>query len=243
MDSSPTIKDNNIYLGSSNGLYIIDADTGKSSNFIFKNLKLQGINGESSQLSSPCVNDNDIFYCYNEGYYPKTSSLIKYNIQNKTSIKLFELSPTTISSPTFVQNSIIINNSEKLVRFDITKLSNSWIFNFPKSNYAYPFSFDASPIVSQNSVFAVGSSSLFSIDLNSGKENWRFESGILTSPVYYDNVVYASSLNKLIALDSKKGDLKWSITIKNNGWSLEPSVIIINSEGKVFHSGVSGEKH
>jgi outer membrane protein assembly factor BamB len=242
-DSSPTINNNKIILGSDIGLYFVDIETGKSSNSPIKSLRLHGVDGEESYLSSPCTNQNNIYHCLNGNFTDSKSTIIKYNIQNNNAIKLFELSPKTISSPTLSENSIVINNNEKLVCFDITTLKNNWIFNFPTTkSSSYPFSLDSSPIVSQNNVYAVGNGVLFSIDFESGRENWRYGSDLLTSPVYYDNTVYVSSINKLIAIDSNKGVLKWSLPIKNNNWSIEPSVIVINSKGKVFHSGISGEQ-
>ncbi|MCP9765039.1 hypothetical protein EGI31_19065 [Lacihabitans soyangensis] len=61
--------------------------------------------------------------------------------------------------------------------------------------------------------------------------------------MYYNNKVYVTSTNKLVAVDSKNGTLKWSIPITNNDYSIEPSVIIIDSDGRVFHSSISGQQN
>ncbi|MCP9765040.1 outer membrane protein assembly factor BamB family protein [Lacihabitans soyangensis] len=183
-DSSPTIKDNSIFIGSVDGIYIIDVLTGKYSNTKFNGFRPKSVSAASSYDSSPCVNGTEVYHCQNRNFTNEPfSQIFTYDTQSKKSNKLFELSPRTMSSPTYIDQSLIINNQTSLVIFDINKKNFKWVFKFPvntNKSRPFPFSFDSSPKVNQNSIYAVGNGKLFSIDLLTGKENWRYGEEIIT---------------------------------------------------------------
>ncbi|MGL4632870.1 MAG: PQQ-binding-like beta-propeller repeat protein [Leadbetterella sp.] len=239
IDSSPTIKDDNIYIGSINGITIINSLTGKNDETYLKKLRIKEILATPSSHSSPCVFDNNIYYCHNIDPY-KPSNVYSYDILSKKSTFLFDLKPYTMASPTIADKSLIINSEAKLVKYDLTNKNFKWTYNFPEPREYY--SFTASPIVNENTIYAVSNSKLYSIDLESGKQNWNLKNDILTSPVYFNQLVYTTTMNNLLAVDSKTGNIVWKVPIKNNGWSMEPSVLIIDSKGNSYHSSISGEK-
>jgi outer membrane protein assembly factor BamB len=63
-----------------------------------------------------------------------------------------------------------------------------------------------------------------------------------SSPILYQSKIFAASTEKFICLNSQNGKEVWSIPLKNSGYSIDPSPILITSKGEVIYPSISGER-
>lgn len=230
--SSPLIKGNTVFIGSSNGLSTLNIETGEvvwENNLesistrpaYFKNIlycgstngNMYAFNSETGELkwafqteneifSSPIVNDNILYFGSNDGF------LYAVDIEKKELKWKFKTDSPIVSSP-------VINNDK--IYFGSWD-SNLYSLNLKNGRLNWKFTtgwgIDSSPIYYNNIIF-VGSedNNLYAINADNGKLKWMFTTngGIKSSPTIYGNYIFfGSSDGKIYALDSSNGDLKWS---------------------------------
>ena len=253
-DSSPLIHKGFLYLVGENGLLILDIKDGnKVSNSLQSGLfvdnispktKSSKIQGISFLNSSPAVSDGFIYFGYGQ------SSISAFNVVSKKVEWTMKI-PTPnsysliASSPTIDNNNLYINGLGKLYSIDLTNKAIRW--NYVMEQYG---DISTSPIVNQNLVYSVQyQKELFAIDIISGKKRWSIVLPIVTSPVYADSFIYVAAAatgndsDKLYALDAETGIVKWSYPLEGVGIGAAPSALVIDENGKVYHSGISGAQN
>ena len=223
--SSPTYYNDNIYVGSNNGLYVLDKDNGR---IIWKR--------DISSISSKPVVINDVVYCgsYDGFVYAIDSS-------NGDEIWSFKTNSEVYSSPVVDKNILFVGSSDN-VFYAIDKNDGNMLWSYDSDG---PIS--SSPIVNDGFVyFGSWDSNLYAVDIKSGELIWKFTAGwgIDSSPTIKEDTVYFGSKdNNLYALDKKNGELKWIFTT-DAGISSSPIVyggyVFFGSEdGNIYALNVS----
>jgi eukaryotic-like serine/threonine-protein kinase len=228
--SSPTVVDDVVYFGSLNGyIYAVNVISG-----VLKWKTL--INAGSSYHSSPSV-VNNVLYIVDLG-----GLLIALNI-NDGSVKWLYGSGGAASSPTFVNGVVYMCSSGgRVLAIDANSGTLIW-------RYDINLLTDASPIVS-NGVLYVGagggslSTYFYAINTNNGTLKWstKTDQGYFSSAVVFDNTVYVGTWPEVLAFNTNTGLLKWKFTPPSNREEFWPSPCIVDQQGNVYLSSISGSK-
>lgn len=194
LDSSPTVVDGTVYVGSVNGaLHAIDVETG-TENWHFE------IGSEIT--SSPTLSENSVYVGSEEG------SLYALNANNGDEQWRRPVGESVVSSPTVADNTVICCGLLGTVHaFDAKTDESKWQFETAGQT-------PSSPTVAGQRVFigdgTQGSDStghVYSIDLNTGQQEWKHDTGgqIVSSPTVVDGTVYVGSggnSSSLYAIDA-----------------------------------------
>jgi len=229
--SSPTIIEDIVYVGSSEGTYCLDK---KSGEIIWKNENgvvtskpayanhivycgshdgnIYALNNENGKLewsfetrneiySSPIV-DNDVLYIgSNDGY------LYAIDVINRDLKWKFKTDGPITSAPCLADNVLYFGSWD----------GNLYSINSERGTLNWKFSsgwgIDSTPAVSNGNIF-VGSedTNFYSIDSEDGSLNWIFSTngGIQSSPTVYGGFVFfGSSDGNMYALNETNGKLEW----------------------------------
>lgn len=146
------------------------------------------------------------------------------------------------SSPTVVDDVLYAYGDNGISAIDIATQKTLWSNKMVNSILS-------SPIVSDGVLYIGGKTHLYAFDIKTGVKKWE-SSAIIdaysASPVVYDGAVYTVGFDMernsdaIIAIDVRTGATitKFPISKKYVG----SSPLVMNGDGKVYHSGVSGEK-
>jgi outer membrane protein assembly factor BamB len=204
-ESSPTVFDKKVYVGSSEGLYALDKETGT---VFWKN----GIGGVSSK---PIFHDN-IVYCGSHG-----GNVYAFDSETGDLKWKFETDGEIYSSPTIDSNVLFIGSNDKYLYAINTKTGDL------KWKYKTEGAICSSPYISNNVVyFGSWDSRLYALEAETGKFKWKFTTGwgVDSSPAIHDDTVYVGSEdNNFYALDAEDGTIKWMFTA-NAGIYSSPTV-------------------
>ena len=226
--SSPTIVKDNVYVGSSNGLYALDKDSGE----ILWNCEIGGV-------SSKPFFTNSVVYC--GSHDGKIYSLNSKNGDLKWS---FETNDEIYGSPV-VKNDIlyITSNDGYLYAIDIKNEELKWKFGTERPIVSSPL------VVDKNIYFGSWDGNLYSLDIGTGELKWKFTTGwgIDSTPAFSDDTIYVGSEDtNLYAINAKDGTLKWMLPT-NGGIQSSPSVyggfvFFGSSDGKFYAvNSINGE--
>jgi eukaryotic-like serine/threonine-protein kinase len=228
-EASPTIVNGIVYgiirgsAGGKSGIYSLDAKTGA----VKWNQPNYGL-----IESSPAIANGTLF-TGNE-----SNQILAFDISSGLLKWKYETNDFIVYSAPTVSNGIVYIGSwdKKLYAIDITNGTKKW--DFLTGGWI-----NSSPIVS-NGIIYFGSNDykLYAVEATTGIKKWevtpeKFES-IESSPVIYNGLVYVGVGKSVYAYDVTTGAQKWSfLTGRGFGRS---TACIVDKDGKVFHSGLSG---
>lgn len=239
--SNPTVVDGVLYVGGYNGIiYAFDAATG-----VVKWTYDDNHGGDIDGLSSPAV-VNGILYIgdnYNNVLAINASDgslKWKFNSMSIYQDAEFYPSPTIADGTLYVCSSAIDNSVYAL---DANTGTLKW-------RYVTPQEINASPIVAFNLVYLGNRSgqgaNFYALDTQTGTPVWtHYSTGEYTnSATVFGNNVYAASYSQLLCFDAKTGDVKWiyeTPAVENFREGFFSSACIVDANGNVYQSGVSGD--
>jgi outer membrane protein assembly factor BamB len=230
--SSPTVVDDVVYFGSLDGyVYAVNAVSGV--------LKWRTLNTAGSRYhSSPSVVNNVLYIG------DLSSNLIALNTNNGSLKWIYNsLNGHAVSSPTIVDGVVYIcSYGGSVYAIDANSGTLQWRYNTG-------LDIDASPIV-LNGVLYIGAGSggtstyFYAIHTNNGTLKWsnRTDQGYFSSAVVFDNTVYVGTWPEVLAFNINTGLLKWKFTPLSNSEQFWPSPCIVDQQGNVYLSSISGSK-
>jgi len=230
--SSPTIKDGVLYFGSSKDgfVYALDAVTG---NLRWKTNSNTA--GYSPFYSSASVVDGVV---YIGNFYQYLFALNAHD----GSVKWAFPSGSFGGGGATVVNGIIYIGSKNGYMYAINASDGTLRWKF----YSDP-AIHRSPIVYQGRVFFASSGGsntepFYALDANDGSLRWKyaFETDIGSDPVAFNGTVYFCSLNSVYAIDVNSGTLKWKFKIVKATEMITASPCIVDKQGHVYYSAISG---
>ncbi|TQQ80968.1 hypothetical protein EGH24_07375 [Halonotius terrestris] len=208
VNSSPTIVDSFVYVGSDDGsVYSLNASNA------YGRWKF-GTDGPVR--SSPLVVDGIVFVGSND------NNLYAIDAESGEEEWSFETGGSIVSSPVVVDKTAFVGSRDgKVYAIDAESGRQSW-------TYETGGQVDGSPVVVNGTVF-IGSydNMLYALDAESGEEVWTFETGgeIQTSPTVANEMVYVSSEDaNVYAVDIESGEEQWSEGLYRNGGLTAPTV-------------------
>jgi outer membrane protein assembly factor BamB len=194
VDSSPTIVDDTVYVGSDdNTLYAIDASEG-TEQWAFET--------GGPVKSSPTVVDGTVHVG------SRDNNLYAIDASEGTEQWAFETGDVVESSPTVVGDTVYVGSIDgNLYAVDASEGTEQWAFETGGS-------VDSSPTVADGTVY-VGSldDTLYAVDASDGTQQWAFETDgyVESSPTVVDGTVYVGSWdNNLYAVDASDGTQQWA---------------------------------
>ena len=232
--SSPTVVNGVVYFGSQdNNLYAVDAVTG--------NLRWKTLNTYSPSSgfqSSPTV-VNGIFYIGDI-----THNLLALDAATGNFLWVYSaVGGLFFSSPTVVNNTVYIGCSDgSIYAIDANTGVRKW-------SYPTGYSIYDSPTVSNGVVYAGQNNSngsyLYAVDAATGTLRWmyRVDNQLFSSPTVFNDVVYACSYNTIHAVNVNNGTLRWKYIISAPHEEVLASPCIVDGQGNVFVSGISGRQN
>ena len=193
--SSPTVIDDMVFVGSSDGFYALDADDGKT---IWENNNIGAVSSKPAFFDEAvyCGSHNGKVYAFNS-----EDGSLKWSYTTNDEI---------YSSPTIDDNTLYIgSNDGYLYAIDASNGKNMWA-------YKTDGPVCSSPLVYDNIVyFGSWDNNLYALNSDTGELIWKFTTGwgIDSSPTIRDDVLYVGcSDNNLYAIDAKDGALRWVFT-------------------------------
>jgi outer membrane protein assembly factor BamB len=267
--SSPKVVGDRIYVGSSDGLFALNKESGE---ILWKNVigtvsskpaffdgvvycsshdgNIYAFSSENGDLkwtfktvgevySSPVINSKVLYVGSNDGY------LYAVDIKDKDLKWKFETDGPVVSSP------IVVNNVVYFGSWDGNLYSLATENGRLKWKFTTGWGIDSTPTFKDEIIF-VGSedNNFYAIDANNGKIKWTFTTngGIQSSPTVYGGYVFfGSSDGKMYALDVSHGDLIWSIAPDyyiNGIYNYKTKPIVSSpyvEDGKVFIGSTNGK--
>ena len=223
---SPTLSNGTLYCCSTDKgyLYSVDAANGKLK-WIFK--------ARLAFQSNPAVYDGKVLIG-EVGYR-------FYAIDEKNGQKIWEFKTgdSVYSSPTVSNGLVYFGDQDNVFRaIDINT-------GLETSKFTTGFIIFSSPYIYENvAFFASYDSKLYAIDINTFKVKWTYNIGEYnaSSPVVLDNILYIGGYNqKLSAIDAITGRLKWEKAFDASFGYKSP--VLLDKNGKVYHSGISGAQN
>lgn len=229
--SSPTVVDGVVYTGGLNEyLYAVDVNTG-TLKWKFDDSYDNGDN----IYTSPSVVNGIVYFA---GVY----NFFAINA-NDGSLKWKFNSGGPVSSPT-VANGVVYfgSTNQNIYALDVNS-------GFPLWNNYTPFQLEGTPCVSNGIVFDGGSSPnssvFYAFDGATGNIKWQYGYGnsIGSSPVVFNKVVYVVGIQDVLAIDVMTGKLKWAYAIDGRYQDVETSPCIVDKNGNIYYSGISGSQN
>jgi outer membrane protein assembly factor BamB len=205
--SSGVVKDNTLYITSSNGMiYALDPETGY--------LLWKKPGGEKPTI--PIIHEDLILFGHAEGI----SIVDKHG-----SIKRISTDNEIISSPIVADDMIIFgDNIGNVYSYSINDKKEKWSFSLSDEIY-----------IAQDydkNIYIASGNNCYAVSLNDQKVVWDFKtSGMISSaPVFENGKVYFTSWdNHIYALNAKNGELIWK---HETGWGVDTSPVL--SDGFVY---------
>jgi eukaryotic-like serine/threonine-protein kinase len=229
VNSSPTIYKNTAFVSIQNGnaFNAFDLETGK--------LRWSSERGVMQGNINACGFENLIITA---GY----GSLIAFDTATGSKIWSFTDRAGSSSSPTVSDGIVYVGDEDK----------NLYALNAKDGKLKWKFktgaSIDSSPIVDGNLVYIASKDGyLYACDKNLGTEKWKFKIGETkeysgdyedSSPVVAEGIVYMQGKNIYYAVNAKTGEKIWEY--KDGLYQNFSSPLIIDKNGKLYHSGISG---
>jgi outer membrane protein assembly factor BamB len=229
VDSSPTVVDGTVYIGSINKrMYALDAETGERD--WQSKIAWGGID------SAPSVVDGTV---YVGGY--SLGRIHRLDAQTGEVRWESEHTGSTIEgfeSPTVDDGTVYATSRSTLYAFDAKTGNTQW------THPLYPdgsgtIGFQSSPTVVGETVYTGSEDgTVYALNATTGDKRWQFETGtdVDSSPTITDGTVYVGSNNgNVYALDARTGDKEWRFETGDTVWS-SPTV----EEGIVYVGSADG---
>jgi outer membrane protein assembly factor BamB len=192
--SSPAIILNNIIVGSSDGIFVLNK---KNGNIVWK----ENIGHVSSK---PTISDDIVFCTTTDGI------IYAFNLENGVVIWKYQTEEDIYSSPVVNGNIVYFGSNDKNL-YALNKNNGEEVFSFKTEG-----AITSSPLVHEDLViFGSWDNNLYAISKNDGVLEWKFSTGwgIDCKPVVWNNIVFFGSTdNSFYALDLENGDLQWLYT-------------------------------
>jgi eukaryotic-like serine/threonine-protein kinase len=232
LTNSPTLSNGLIYFGTGNffsegSLYAINANDGT--------LKWKTTDNKRVQ-SNPTVFNNTVYFC---GSSTREKTYL-YAAEASTGKLKWSFDVNAKSSPTIVNGILYIGTNSDLLAIDAEKGTQIWAYR--DGLFDYMSCGDSSPFVDNGIVYIGGSGNdkVYAIDAKLGTLKWTFSTGdnISSSPTVANGTIYIGCDNGyLYALDSKTGAKIWQF---KTGRNVQSSATVIDKQGKIYYSGISG---
>lgn len=231
--SSPTVVNGVVYFGSNDGhIYAVDAISG---NLRWRTFNTYAPGGKIQ--SSPSVVNNILYIGDN------FHNILALNTSDGSFKWVYQTNGLVFSSPTVVNGIVYAACSNgQIYAVDANTGNLRWTYGTGAAIYA-------SPIVEGGTVYAgqntSNSANLYAIDAVNGTLRWNYHNSdiLYSSPVVFNDVVYVGSLNSLIAVNANTGILKWKFYTIDPLEDFRASPCIVDKQGNVFVSGISGSKN
>lgn len=235
--SSPTIVDGVVYVGSDdNNLYAFDAASG--------NIRWTFNSGSLFNASSPLVENGSLYIGNRNGYLyciDAASGTLKWKYSDG-GISMEQSSPTIYAGVVYIGEWYNTNNfsvAGSLVAVDANTGTPLW-------TSLNGLGVGSSPVIESGNLYiAPDDTYLYSINAANGATNWKVRilpngasAAVANSTVY----IGGGGTGCFYALDTANGNVKWKFPIGNSGL-LTSSPCIIETDGTIFHPGVSGEQY
>jgi outer membrane protein assembly factor BamB len=190
----PLIHDNKIYIGTFNGLKIMD---------------INGVILEEKQIgrivSPPVVSDDKVFVGNENGV------LYSFNIESGNEHWSYEL-PGEIYISQSWNDLLFVCSEKKCYAINTETGAYEWIFETNGLIKSKPYFEDDTVF------FGSWDTYFYAVDINSGNLKWKFETGwgVETIPVIYEDLIFlGSNDNNFYALNKNNGTLNWVFTCKS----------------------------
>lgn len=267
-ESSPIMVNNKIFVGSSEGIHVLNGSTGEIiwenktrsvsvkplyyNGFIYfgsHDEYVYGFNAEDEELewsfktngeihSSPAVNEDILFIGSNDGY------LYAINVSSKELKWKFKTGGAVCSSPLVSNDDVYFGSwDNNLYCLDEESGVLKW-------NFTAGWGIDSSPVIYEESIyFGSRDNNFYSVHSCNGSLSWIFTTngGIeSTSAIYEGSVLFGSSDGRFYSLNSSNGDLEWFIApsyyIEDpHNYVTKPIVSSpIVDESKIYFGSISG---
>ncbi len=192
--SSPTVYFNNVIVGSSEGIYVLNKKNGE----IILHNDIGYISGR------PTISDDIIFCTSTDGF------IYALNLENGNIVWKYQTDGDIYSSPVVDGNIVYFGSSDKKI-YALNKNNGEKIWSFKTEG---PIT--SSPIIHKDLViFGSWDNNLYAISKKDNDLKWKFTTGwgIDCTPfVWNDFVFFGSTDNNFYALDVNNGNLKWFFT-------------------------------
>ncbi len=227
--SSPTVVNGVVYFASSDQhVYAVNALSGTLKWKTFNSL------GMGATIHSGVSVVNDKLYV---GDFHR--NLLAFNISDGSQAWVFNPFGPMHSSPTVVDGVVYIGAAQHFYAVNAADGTLKW--RIPTAFYI-----SSSPIVSGNTVYitADGANSgvLYALNIADGAQKWVFQNdhGFQGSPVVVGDVVFCPSYSSVVAVNTGTGKLRWRFRTDTNLEDITASPVIVDVQGKVYYSSVSG---
>ena len=218
--SSPIVVDDKIFVGSSEGLFTLNKETGS---IFWKN--------EIDTVSSKPSFYDGIVYCSSHN-----GNIYALNSENGDLKWTYKTDDEIYSSPVVYNKVLYVgSNDGYLYAIDIVSSGLKWKFETDGPVVSAPLVYD--------NVLYFGSwdNNLYALEIETGNLKWKFTAGwgIDSTPACYDGAIYVGSEdNNFYAINSNDGTLKWMFTT-NGGIQSSPTVyggfvFFGSSDGKMY---------
>lgn len=229
--SSPTVVNGVVYFGSLDGyIYAVDAITGILKWRTYNTYQLGGQIQSSPSVVNGIVYIGDTFL-----------HLLALNANDGSFRWAYQTNSLIFSSPTVVNGVVYVGCADgKLYAVDANTGVLRWSYGTGAAIYD-------SPIVSDGVVFVgqYNSTNLFAINTSNGTLKWMYANDdfIFSSPVVFNGVVYFGTLGRVVAVNASTGLLKWKFLTPNINQEHLASPCIVDKQGNVYISGISGSQN
>lgn len=193
LDYSPVIANGIVYLRGQDGLYALDAKTGKQK-WMLKN---------KFGITTPCLSDGVIYMGGLDGIFAidaKTGKGIWY----------FKIGHEVDSKPAVADGTVYFGCADsKFYAVDSKTGGIKWVFGTKKPVYS-------TPTVAKGVVYFGGTDNyLYALDAKTGAKKWVFKTGgIVDSPIVDNSTLYFGSWdNYIYALNTKTGRRRWKLAL------------------------------
>ena len=218
--SSPIIVKNNIFVGSSDGLYALEKDSGE----ILWNFKMGAV-------SSIPVYVNGVVYCGSHD-----GNIYAINSKNGDLEWTFETNDEIYGSPVVKNNVLFIgSNDGYMYAINIKDKELKWKFKTDRPIVS------SSLIVNKDLYFGSWDGNLYSLETETGKLKWKFTTGwgIDSTPAFFDDTIFVGSEDtNFYAIDAEDGTLKWIFPtnggIQSSATVYGGFVFFGSSDGKLY---------
>ena len=228
-DASPTVLNGTVYgiirgsVGGKSGIYALDAKTG----VVKWNQPNYGL-----IESSPAI-ANGLIFTGNESH-----NVLAFDSNTGSLVWEYKTNDfITFSAPTVFNGMVYIGSwDKKLYALDITNGTKKW-------DFATDGWINSSPYVANGIVyFGSNDDKLYALDATTGIKKWTVElekfAYVESSPLVNNNTVFVTSGKSIYALDATTGVEKWKFQTSRSFGKSSPC--LLDKNGKVFHSGISG---
>jgi outer membrane protein assembly factor BamB len=221
-DSSPVIVNDVLYIGSTFGIFALDAQTGR---------ELWRYHTNGFVKSVPTVSNGVLYFGADDRkFYAIDAKDGTLKWMNDTALDGFTASAAVVDNRVYT-----IPKDGTFYTFDASSGEIIWSTLLGKI-------VESSPSIGEGIIaFGTNGGDIIALDASTGKQKWSYDTGvsdIKSSPVIADGtVIIGSNDGSIYALTTEKGNLKWKYSTSDNvesSPSIKNGVVYVGSEDSSF---------